>query len=186
MHLTDARRATRLDVNGLPTNLTRQDRTRCNSDEINPGLSLLSRARNLDDPGPYQIQGAIAAVHARANDAARTDWAMIAALYDGLNALARSPVIAMNRAVAIGLSRGPLEGLELLDESGLRESLTRHHRYHVARGHLLELSDEFDAAQQAWERTGTPHERPRTTGAHRAPLDDVTRELGPDDSRQLL
>jgi RNA polymerase sigma-70 factor (ECF subfamily) len=152
MHLTDARRTTRLDVNGLPTNLARQDRTRWSSDEINLGLSLLSRARNLEDPGPYQIQAAIAAVHARATDAARTDWAMIATLYDGLNALAPSPVIAMNRAVAIGLSRGPLEGLELLNEPGLRESLTRHHRYHVARGHLLELSGEFDAAQQAWER----------------------------------
>jgi predicted RNA polymerase sigma factor len=90
-------------------------------------------------------------VHARATDAEHTDWAMIATLYDGLNALAPSPIVAMNRAVAIGLSRGPLDGLALLDDPVLCASLTRHHRYHVARGHLLELSGDLDAARQAWD-----------------------------------
>ncbi|HEY5121163.1 MAG TPA: DUF6596 domain-containing protein [Acidimicrobiales bacterium] len=151
MHLTDARRATRLDDGGLPIDLAHQDRTRWSTDEIILGLSLLSRARSLNAPGPYQIQAAIAAVHARATDAEHTDWAMIATLYDGLNALAPSPIVAMNRAVAIGLSRGPLDGLALLDDPVLCASLTRHHRYHVARGHLLELSGDLDAARQAWD-----------------------------------
>ena len=151
MHLTDARRATRLDDGGLPIDLAHQDRTRWSTDEIILGLSLLSRARSLNAPGPYQIQPAIAAVHARATDAEHTDWAMIATLYDGLNALAPSPIVAMNRAVAIGLSRGPLDGLALLDDPVLCASLTRHHRYHVARGHLLELSGDLDAARQAWD-----------------------------------
>ena len=152
MHLTDARRATRLDVQGTPIDLAHQDRSQWNSDQITRGLTLLSRARSCNDPGPYQIQAAIAAVHARASDADHTDWAMIATLYDGLMALAPSPVVAMNRAVAIGLSRGAEAGLTLLDEPELRHSLRRHHRYYVARGHLLELSGDDDGAQRAWDQ----------------------------------
>ncbi len=151
-HLTDARRSTRLDVNGLPIDLAHQDRTRWDTDEITRGLSLLSRAHLLNDPGPYQIQAAIAAVHARAGDARHTDWSLIATLYDGLMALTPSPVVAMNRAVAIGLSRGATEGLALLDEPTLSAALARHHRYHAARGHLLELSGDLDAARRAWDR----------------------------------
>ena len=152
MHLTDARRATRLDVQGTPIDLAHQDRSQWNSDQITRGLTLLSRARSCNEPGPYQIQAAIAAVHARASDADHTDWAMIATLYDGLMALAPSPVVAMNRAVAIGLSRGAEAGLTLLDEPELRHSLRRHHRYYVARGHLLELSGDDDGAQRAWDQ----------------------------------
>ena len=152
MHLTDARRATRLDMGGLPIDLEHQDRTLWNSDEISLGLTLLSRARNCDEPGPYQLQAAIAAVHARASDAEHTDWAMIATLYDGLYALTPSPVVALNRAVAIGLSRGPLVGLALIDEPELEASLRRHHRYHVVRGHLLELSGDARGARRAWDQ----------------------------------
>jgi len=163
MHLTDARRATRLDVGGLPIDLVHQDRTLWDSDEITRGLTLLSRARVANAPGPYQLQAAIAAVHARADDAEHTDWAMIATLYDGLIALAPSPVVAMNRAVAIGLSRGPTVGLALLDEPELRATLGRHHRYHVARGHLLEMSGDALAARRAWgqalELPMSAHER---------------------------
>jgi RNA polymerase sigma-70 factor (ECF subfamily) len=173
MHLTDARRMTRLDVNGLPIDLAHQDRTRWSSDEITLGLTLLSRARRLNDLGPYQIQAAIAAVHARASDAQHTDWAMIATLYDGLHALTPSPIVDMNRAVAIGLSRGPLEGLALLDEPELSASLRRHHRYHVARGHLLELSGDLDAARLAWDHAlelpMSAHERTALV-EHRATL----------------
>ncbi len=152
MHLTDARRAARVDVEGAPIDLAHQDRSRWNSDQITRGLTLLSRARSHNDPGPYQIQAAIAAVHARASDADHTDWAMIATLYDGLMALTPSPVVAMNRAVAIGMSRGPLAGLALLDDAALHESLRRHHRYHVARGHLLELAGDDAGAQLAWDQ----------------------------------
>lgn len=163
MQLTDARRMARLDLNGLPIDLAHQDRTRWSSDDITRGLSLLSRARQLNNPGPYQIQAAIAAVHARAIIAQHTDWAMIATLYDGLHALTPSPIVEMNRAVAIGLSRGALEGLALLDAPTLRDSLARHHRYYVARGHLLELSGDLDAARLAWDHAlGLPmsaHER---------------------------
>lgn len=174
MHLTDARRATRLDMGGLPIDLEHQDRTLWNSDEISLGLTLLSRARNCDEPGPYQLQAAIAAVHARASDAEHTDWAMIATLYDGLYALTPSPVVALNRAVAIGLSRGPLVGLALIDEPELEASLRRHHRYHVVRGHLLELSGDARGARRAWDQAlelpMSAHERTALL-EHRAALD---------------
>jgi len=151
MHLTDARRDSRLDPEGLPVDLAHQDRSQWDADQITLGLSLLSRARSFDQPGPYQIQAAIAAVHARSIDADHTDWSLIATLYDGLLALAPSPVVAMNRAVALGLSSGPLVGLALLDEPGLSASLRRHHRYHVVRGHLLELAGESSQARRAWD-----------------------------------
>jgi RNA polymerase sigma-70 factor (ECF subfamily) len=173
MNLTDARRASRLAETGLPIDLAHQDRTMWSADQITRGLTLLARARQLDRLGPYQIQAAISAVHARASDAAHTDWAMIATLYDGLIALTPSPVIAMNRAVAIGLSRGPDEGLVLLDDDSLAAALSRHHRYHVARGHLLELSGDVGAARSAWDRAlelpMSAHERVALT-EHRATL----------------
>jgi RNA polymerase sigma-70 factor, ECF subfamily len=150
MHLTDARRESRLDVTGLPIDLAHQDRSRWDADEVARGLALLARARRLDRPGAYQIQAAIAAVHVRAGDADHTDWTLICTLYDGLNALAPSPVIAMNRAVAVGLARGPLEGLALLDDPALANDLSRHHRYHVARGHLLEMAEDLTGARVAW------------------------------------
>jgi len=153
VHLTDARRDSRLDDTGLAVDLTHQDRSRWNSDQITRGLTLLARARVANDPGPYQIQAAIAAVHARASDAAQTDWAMIATLYDGLLALTPSPVIAMNRALAIGLSRGPHEGLALLDDPALVRALSRHHRYHATRAHLWELAGDLPAARRAWAQS---------------------------------
>jgi RNA polymerase sigma-70 factor (ECF subfamily) len=163
MDLTDARRDSRLDVAGLPITLTHQDRSLWNTDQITRGLSILAKARSFDEPGPYQIQAAIAAVHALASDAEHTDWTMIATLYDGLITMMPSPVVAMNRAVAIGLSRGPREGLLLLDDASLARTLSRHHRYHVARGHLLELSGDQIGAQRAWgqalELPMSAHER---------------------------
>ena len=163
MQLTDARRDTRVDVVGLPIDLTSQDRTRWNADQIRQGLSLLARARASNAPGPYQIQAAIAAVHARSPTAAETDWAMIATLYDGLAALVPSPAVAMNRAVAIGLSRGPDHGLALLGEPGLAGALGRHHRYHASIGHLHELNGDDDLARESWQRalelTMSEHER---------------------------
>jgi RNA polymerase sigma-70 factor (ECF subfamily) len=163
MHLTDARRPSRLEVSGLPVDLVHQDRSLWDADEITRGLSLLARARSHDAPGPYQIQAAIAAVHARALDAADTDWTLIATLYDGLFAIAPTAVVAMNRAVAIGLSRGALEGLALLEDPSLARALMRHHRYHAARGHLLEMSGDLEGARRAWDQALTlpmsAHER---------------------------
>jgi RNA polymerase sigma-70 factor, ECF subfamily len=152
MQLTDARRVSRLDISGLPIDLAHQDRTLWDADRITRGLSLLACARNLNAPGPYQIQAAIAGVHARAGDAEHTDWAMIVTLYDGLITMMPTPVVAMNRAVAVGLARGPLEGLALLDESDLSRTLSSHHRYHVARGHLLELLGDHHGARRAWDQ----------------------------------
>jgi RNA polymerase sigma-70 factor (ECF subfamily) len=176
MHLTDARRVSRLDVTGLPIDLAHQDRSLWNTDQITLGLTLLAMARSFDDPGPYQIQAAIAGVHARASDAEHTDWAMIATLYDGLIAIVPSPIVALNRAVAIGLSRGPHEGLELLDDPSLANALARHHRYHVARGHLLELSGDASGARRAWnhalELPMSAHERTSLI-EHRDQLEDA-------------
>ena len=152
IQLTDARRVSRTGDDRSIIDLTRQDRSRWDADQIARGLTLLARAREFASPGPYQIQAAIAAVHARSGSADATDWSMIATLYDGLINLVPSPAVAMNRAVAIGLSRSSREGLALLDEPDLARSLDRHHRFHAARGHLYELDGDHTAALAAWDR----------------------------------
>jgi RNA polymerase sigma-70 factor (ECF subfamily) len=130
-----SRRAARLDADGEPVTLEDQDRSRWNRDEIAEGLALLDAALRRREPGPYQVQAAIAACHARAERAADTDWPQIAALYGRLAELVPSPVVRLNRAVAVAMAAGPGAGLALVDELG--EELAGYRQVAATRADLL-------------------------------------------------
>jgi RNA polymerase sigma-70 factor, ECF subfamily len=133
--LQHSRRAARLDADGEPVTLEDQDRTRWNPDEIAEGLALLDAALRRREPGPYQVQAAIAACHSRAERAADTDWPQIAALYGRLAELTPSPVVRLNRAVAVAMADGPAAGLALLDELG--DDLAGYRQVPATRADLL-------------------------------------------------
>ena len=149
LYLTDARRSSRRDAAGALVDLTEQDRSTWDQSLIRTGLDRLTLAHAHDNPGPYQLQAMIAAVHARSPSPEATDWTSIAHLYDGLIVLVPSPTVAMNRAVAIAHAR---EGLAVLEAPDLAMALANHHRFHAARAHLLELAGDEDAARHAWVR----------------------------------
>ncbi|HSJ27739.1 MAG TPA: sigma-70 family RNA polymerase sigma factor [Acidimicrobiia bacterium] len=130
--LTHARRPARLDDAGALVRLPDQDRSRWDGALIEEGQDLVRACLRRNHPGPYQFQAAIAAVHADAADPADTDWSQIVALYDHLMAVAPSPVVAMNRAVAVGELEGPAAALALLDEITLA-----HHLLHATRAEML-------------------------------------------------
>jgi len=102
--------------------------------------------------GPYQLQAAIAAVHAQAASPQQTDWQQITALYNLLVRVNPSPVVLLNRAVAVGMSEGPARGLELIDELGSSGELERYHLLHAARADLLRRLGSFEAAADAYRR----------------------------------
>ncbi len=138
MLLTDARKPARELPDGTLVPLDEQDRSRWNSALIKEGTQLLSATLGHARPGPYQLQAAIAAVHDEAATAEATDWPQIAALYTVLEAVAPSPVVSLNKAVAVAMVDGPEAGLALLD--GLDEGLTETHRLDAVKAHLLEKS----------------------------------------------
>jgi RNA polymerase sigma-70 factor (ECF subfamily) len=133
--LTDARRPARLDAEGRFVRLADQDRSRWDRARIDEGHDLVRACLRRDRPGPYQLQAAIAAVHADAPVAAATDWAQIVALYDQLLAVSPTPVVALNRAVAVAERDGPEAGLALVDE--LAAALEPYHLLHAVRADLL-------------------------------------------------
>ena len=102
--------------------------------------------------GPYQLQAAIAALHAEAASSAETDWPQIAALYGELARIQPSPVVQLNGAVAIGMSEGPERGLALIDELGTAGELDRYHLFHAARADMLRRLGSFQAAAEAYRR----------------------------------
>jgi predicted RNA polymerase sigma factor len=139
MLLHASRTATRVDANGEPVLLVDQDRSRWDAALIARGLAALVRAEALTEaPGAYQLQAAIAACHTRAASVDTTDWARIAALYGELARRAPSPVIELNRAMAISRARGPKAGLALLDKLRGDRTLARYHLLPSARADLLE------------------------------------------------
>jgi RNA polymerase sigma factor (sigma-70 family) len=154
LEIQASRTAARLRPNGEPVLLLDQDRSRWDPLLIGRGLEALERAERLRGPlGPYGLQAAIAACHARARTAAETDWVRIAALYDALSQLAPSPVVELNRAVALSMAFGPETGLELLDRIAGEPALRRYHLLPSVRGDLLaklgrhaEAAAEFDRA----------------------------------------
>jgi RNA polymerase sigma-70 factor (ECF subfamily) len=133
--LQHSRRDARLDADGEPVTLEDQDRDRWHRDEIAEGLALLDAALRRREPGPYQVQAAIAACHARAERAADTDWPQIAALYGKLAELTPSPVVRLNRAVAVAMADGPAAGLALVDELG--DELAGYRQVPATRADLL-------------------------------------------------
>ncbi|WP_370948106.1 RNA polymerase sigma factor [Amycolatopsis sp. cg5] len=146
MLLQDARRDARLDADGDLITLADQDRSRWDRDEIAEGTALLDDALRLGRPGPYQVQAAIAACHAAAAKASETDWPQIAALYGRLALLNPSPVVALNRAVAVGMAEGPAAGLRLVD--ALADELPGYHLLPATRADLLRrLGRDAEAAE---------------------------------------
>jgi RNA polymerase sigma-70 factor (ECF subfamily) len=135
--LHDARRATRVDGAGELVTLEHQDRGRWDRDEIAEGVDLLAAALARGRPGPYQIQAAIAACHATAEQPADTDWAQIALLYGQLAQLVPSAVVELNRAVAVGMSEGPAAGLALVAELAATGQLAGYHLLPATRADLL-------------------------------------------------
>jgi len=153
MELGAARFPARTGPSGEAIPLLEQDRSRWDFVLIGRGLKALERAEALGRPlGPYALQAAIAACHARARAPEQTDWARIVALYDGLAAIAGSPVVRLNRAVAVGMAFGPAAGLELLDDLASEPALDGYHLLPAARGELLELLGREEEASAEFAR----------------------------------
>jgi RNA polymerase sigma-70 factor (ECF subfamily) len=148
--LTDARRAARTDSAGDLVPLEQQDRSRWDADAIAEGEERLDAALRLGRPGPYQIQAAIAACHARAASADATDWSEISALYAALARVAPTPVIELNRAVAVGMAEGPEAGLELVDALDRSGALAGYHLLPATRADLLRRLGRADEAAAAY------------------------------------
>ncbi|WP_439650378.1 RNA polymerase sigma factor [Microtetraspora malaysiensis] len=146
MLLTDARRPARTGQDGELVPLAEQDRGRWSRAMIDEGIALLTAALPRRRPGPYQLQAAIAAVHAEAGRFEDTDWAQIVALYQVLDRLADNPVVTLNRAVAVAMLSGPAAGLAVLETVARDQRMAGHHRLHAVRGHLLEEAGEKTAA----------------------------------------
>ncbi len=135
--LQDSRRDARQTSEGELVLLRDQDRSRWDAQRIAEGLAVLERASFLGPPGPYQLQAAIAGVHARATTAAATDWMRIVQLYDLLAAGMPSPVVSLNRAVAVSMAEGPERGLAIVDGLVAQGELGGYHLLHSTRGELL-------------------------------------------------
>jgi RNA polymerase sigma-70 factor, ECF subfamily len=153
MEIQASRAAARVSPSGQPILLLEQDRGRWNQLLIRRGLAALERAGALGGAlGPYALQAAIAACHARAHSVAETDWVRIVALYDALAQLAPSPVVDLNRAVAISMAFGPDAGLEIVDELIADLRLSSYHLLPSVRGDLLEKLGRFDEARTEFTR----------------------------------
>ncbi|THV42174.1 RNA polymerase sigma factor [Glycomyces buryatensis] len=138
MLLTEARASARVDADGELIPLADQDRSQWNPEMIAEGVSLVEKALPVGPVGPFQLQAAIAAVHDEAADYSATDWPQIAELYRMLDALAPSPIVTMNRAVAVAMAEDPTAGLAHLDPLLRDRKLAKNHRLHAVRAHLLE------------------------------------------------
>jgi predicted RNA polymerase sigma factor len=154
--LQASRFAARTGPAGEPVLLLDQDRARWDFVLVGRGLKGLERAEALGRPlGPYALQAAIAACHARARTAEETDWERIAALYDGLAAITGSPVVRLNRAVAVGMAFGPEAALELLDGLAAERELDGYHLLPAARGDMLERLGREEEARAEFERAAS-------------------------------
>ena len=149
MLLHDSRRETRLDAVGELVLLDDQDRTRWDRTKITEGIAILDEALLLHAPGVYQVQAAISALHAEAATPDATDWTQIAALYGTLAVMMSSPVVEVNRAVAVAMAHSPGDGLALLHQI---EGVDDYYPYHVARADLLRRTNQREAAAEAYER----------------------------------
>jgi RNA polymerase sigma factor (sigma-70 family) len=176
MLLTDARRAARTGPDGSLITLDEQDRGRWDAARIAEGVALVAAALPAGQPGPYQVQAAIAAVHDEAASVQATDWPQILGLYDLLERLAPGPMVSLNRAVAVAMVDGPAAGLEVLRQLESDRRLAGHHRLYSTRAHLLEMSGDRAGAvasyREAARRTTSLPER-RYLTARAARLDGV-------------
>ncbi|MDB4940834.1 MAG: polymerase sigma-70 factor, subfamily protein [Labilithrix sp.] len=163
MLLTDARRAARTGPGGELVPLDEQDRGRWDRAAIAEGSALATLAFSAGDVGAYQVQAAIAALHDGAPSVEATDWKEVAALYGVLEGISGSPMVTLNRAVAIAMAEGPRAGLALLARLAADPRLTEHHRLAAVRAHLHERLGEIDEARAAYraaaDRTRSDRER---------------------------
>lgn len=150
MLLTQARAPARADSKGDLIPLSEQDRTLWNTALAAEGLSLIRQVLNGGHVGPFQVQAAIAALHVEAATPDQTDWAQISLLYATLADLVPGPAVTLNRAVAVGMARGPEAGLATLAPLLAESALARHHRLHAVHAHLLELAGDQAAAEEAY------------------------------------
>ncbi|HEX8752841.1 MAG TPA: sigma-70 family RNA polymerase sigma factor [Solirubrobacterales bacterium] len=150
MLLTDARRLARSGARGEIVPLEEQDRSLWDREAIAEGSALLAEALAAGAVGEYQLQAAIAAEHDRAESSQDTDWRQVLGLYELLERLTGSPLVALNRAIAAAMVEGPAVGLEMLEP--LEEPLAGNHRLHATRAHLLEMAGETEAARSEYRR----------------------------------
>lgn len=150
MLLHDSRREARLDEDGDLVVLEEQDRTLWNRPQINEALALVEEALR-GQPGPFALEAALAAEHCRAAHAKETDWAQIVRLYDALAELMPSPVVSLNRAVAISMAKGPGPALELIDELAATGELDDYHLLHAARADMFRRLGSYDEAAASYE-----------------------------------
>jgi RNA polymerase sigma factor (sigma-70 family) len=150
MLLTDARRPARTRPDGALIPLADQDRELWDAESIQEGLALVTGALAQAPLGPYQLQAAIAAVHAEAARAEDTDWPQIVALYELLERISPNPMVTLNHAVAVAMVRGPEAGLELLGTLETDDRIAGHHRLDAVRAHLLEMAGDLDAARSSY------------------------------------
>ena len=154
MLLHDSRKSARIR-NGELITLEEQDRSLWDQNEISEGLELIDQAMRRGQTGPYQLQAAIAALHAEAKTPAETDWAQISALYERLFVLNPSAVVALNHAVAVAMSAGFDEGLKLLDAVGKSGVLDHYYLFHAARADILRRMKRSPEAAQAYRKALT-------------------------------
>jgi RNA polymerase sigma-70 factor (ECF subfamily) len=152
MLLHESRRAARTSADGELVLLGDQDRTLWNREQIAEGVALVEGAMAARPWGPYAVQAAIAAVHAQASEAGATDWARIVGLYDELLGATPSPVVELNRAVAVAMRDGPAAGLALIEEILQRGDLADYHLAHSARADMLRRLGKSGEARASYER----------------------------------
>ncbi len=152
MILVDARREARTDESGDLLTLEEQDRARWDRLRIEEGTTLAERSLRMRRPGPFQLQAAIAALHAEPGRPQDADWSQIALLYGELQRVQPSPVVKLNRAAAIGMALGPEAGLRLIDEIEAEGSLGRYHLLYASRADLLRRAGRLDEAAAAYRR----------------------------------
>ncbi len=176
MLLQHARADARFDDAGEIVLLDAQDRSRWNRDLINEGLVLLDKAMRHRSPGPYQIQAAIAALHARAATPADTDWKQIDLLYAGLEQLQPSPIVTLNRAVAVAKARGAADALAMVEP--LAGALDGYFHFHGLRGGLLEQLGRAAEAQASFKRAISLARSPAEAAHIRQHLDALKKSSG--------
>ncbi len=174
MLLQQARAAARFDDEGALILLEDQDRGRWDSSRIAEGLALIDKAMRHRRPGPYQVQAAIAALHARAKRAEDTDWAQIDLLYANLERLQPSPVVTLNRAVAVNKVRGPAAALEMVEPLGPK--LANYFYFHGVKGALLQQLDRRAEARAAFDRAIALANTPAQAAHIRQHLDHLDKE----------
>jgi RNA polymerase sigma factor (sigma-70 family) len=157
MLLTDARRPARTGPDGALIPMAEQDRTRWLASSIGEGVALISEVLPRGNPGPYQLQAAIAAIHDEAPSAEATDWPQIVALYELLLRISGggNPVVALNHAVAVAMADGPRAGLELLATLDADARIAADHRLPAVRAHLLELAGDATAALHSYREAAS-------------------------------